>query len=114
MKAVGYIRVANNDGLRDGSAGYELTVQCSTSRFFKKPYKIRTRGVVVSAGVMGTIPLLLKMRDQLKTLPNISAWLGQQVRTNSETLITANNMDEEVWEGGRRSPLLCRRMMIRP
>ncbi len=86
-------------GVKDGSGGYELTVQQSTKRFFKHSYKIRCRGVVLSAGVMGTVPLLLKMRDQEKTLPNISAWLGQQVRTNSETLLTANNLNQEVWEG---------------
>ena len=86
-------------GQKEGSAGYELTVHQSTRRWFKKPYKIRCRGVVVSAGVMSTVPLLLKMRDQTKTLSNLSPWLGQQIRTNSETLITANNMNAEVWEG---------------
>lgn len=75
------------NGKRDGSAGYELTVQSSTARFVKKPYKIRCRGVVVSGGVFGTIPLLLKARDVDRTLPNISKQLGRQVRTNSETLI---------------------------
>lgn len=89
----------NAAGVRDGSAGYELTVQNPLKPFFKQPYKIRCRGVVVSAGVMGTVPLLLKMRDDAKTLPNISSWLGQQVRTNSETLITANNLSQEVCEG---------------
>lgn len=91
--------LVGDDGKKDGSAGYELTVQNSTKRFFKDTYKIRCRGVVLSAGVMGTVPLLLKMRDQEKTLPNISPWLGQQVRTNSETLLTANNLNQEVWEG---------------
>jgi cholesterol oxidase len=87
------------DGKKDGSAGYELTVKQPTAGFFKESYKIRCRGVVLSAGVMGTVPLLLKMRDQEKTLPDISRWLGQQVRTNSETLLTANNLNQEVWEG---------------
>lgn len=76
------------DGLRDGSAGYEITVQSSTARLRKKPYKLRCRGIVVSAGVFGTIPLLLKARDVDQTLPNISEQLGRQVRTNSETIIT--------------------------
>lgn len=77
----------NEQGACDGSAGYELTVQSSTARWFKRPYKVRTRGVVVSAGVLGTIPLLLKARDVDRTLPNISSELGRQIRTNSETLI---------------------------
>jgi cholesterol oxidase len=99
--------LANSDAVRDGSAGYELTVQSSTNRFFKQPYKIRCRGVVVSAGVMGTVPLLLKMRDGTRTLPNISSWLGQQVRTNSETLITANNLSHEVWEGPSATSMMA-------
>ncbi|MGQ7246025.1 GMC oxidoreductase [Halomonas sp. V046] len=75
------------EGKRDGSAGYEVTVRSSTAHLFKKPYRIRTRGVVVSAGVFGSIPMLLKARDVDKTLPAISSQLGRQIRTNSETLI---------------------------
>ena len=81
----------NAAGVRDGSAGYELTVQSSTAFFAKKPYKVRSRGVVVSAGVFGTIPLLMKARDGDRTLPNISRQLGRQVRTNSETLVVATS-----------------------
>ncbi|MCP3675164.1 MAG: GMC family oxidoreductase [Gammaproteobacteria bacterium] len=97
-KVVNIIALKGKNGERDGAAGYELTVENPINRFFKKPYKIRCKGVVISAGVMGTVPLLLKMRDKTKTLPNISKWLGQQIRTNSETLLTANNMNAEVWE----------------
>lgn len=85
-------------GSKDGSDGYLITVTESNDSG-KREYTIRTRGVVVSAGVMGTIPLLLRMRDQLKTLPNISKNLGQEVRTNSETLTTANNMNAKVSDG---------------
>ena len=74
-------------GQRDGSAGYEITVQSSTAWFAKKPYRVRCRGLVLSAGVFGTIPLLLKARDQDQTLPRLSPRLGREVRTNSETLI---------------------------
>lgn len=85
-------------GNKDGSDGYLVTVKESNDHG-KREYTIRTCGVVVSAGVMGTIPLLLRMRDQLKTLPNISKNLGQEVRTNSETLTTANNMNANVSDG---------------
>ena len=97
-KVISIRALKNADGKEDGSAGYELTIEKTLNRFFKQPYKIRCRGVVVSAGVMGTVSLLLKMRDKSKTLSNISPWLGQQIRTNSETLLTANNMNTEVWE----------------
>jgi cholesterol oxidase len=55
--------------------------------------------VVVSAGVLGTVPLLLKMRDQYKTLPNISSKLGQKIRTNSETLTSIVDMNTTVHDG---------------
>lgn len=82
----------------DGSAGYEVIVKEVINKKVRQ-YTLRTRGVVVSGGVMGTVPLLLKMRDQYKTLPNISPLLGQEIRTNSETLTTANNTREKVDDG---------------
>ena len=82
----------------DGSAGYKIKIK-DTSHRNSHIYTLTTRGVVLSAGVMGTVPLLLKMRDKDKTLPNISAWLGQQIRTNSETLTTANNTTKKVDDG---------------
>jgi cholesterol oxidase len=43
--------------------------------------------VIFSGGVMGTLPLLLKMREDPKGLPLLSPRLGEMVRTNSEALI---------------------------
>jgi cholesterol oxidase len=43
--------------------------------------------VVFSGGVMGTMPLLLKMREDSRGLPGLSDQLGRMVRTNSEALI---------------------------
>jgi len=82
----------------DGSAGYEVIVKEVIDKKVRQ-YTLRARGVVVSGGVMGTVPLLLKMRDQYKTLPNISPLLGQEIRTNSETLTTANDTREKVDDG---------------
>lgn len=82
----------------DGSAGYEVIVKEVIDKKTRQ-YTLRTRGVVVSGGVMGTVPLLLKMRDQYKTLPKISPLLGQEIRTNSETLTTANDTREKVDDG---------------
>lgn len=87
------------DGQRDGSAGYLLTVVESGQGWWPRRYTLRTRGVVVSAGVMGTVPLLMNMRDGAKTLPNISPLLGQQVRTNSETLLAVTDTAHEMSEG---------------
>jgi cholesterol oxidase len=43
--------------------------------------------VIFSGGVMGTTPLLLKMRDDPAGLPKLSKHLGDFVRTNSEALV---------------------------
>lgn len=43
--------------------------------------------VVFAGGVMGTLPLLLRMRDDPDGLPRLSALVGCDVRTNSESLL---------------------------
>jgi cholesterol oxidase len=76
--------LANEQGQRDGSAGYELTVKQSTS-WSSKTYTIRCKGLTLSAGVLGTLRLLMRGKYRDSTLPNISDQLGREVRTNSET-----------------------------
>ncbi|MGE4234266.1 MAG: GMC oxidoreductase [Bacteriovoracia bacterium] len=67
--------------------GYEVHIEKSTAWFFKEKKVLRSKAVVLSAGVLGTNALLFRCRDVTKTLPNISPTLGQNVRTNSEALI---------------------------
>jgi cholesterol oxidase len=43
--------------------------------------------VILAGGVMGTLPLLLEMKERGDGLPALSARLGDDVRTNSEALI---------------------------
>jgi cholesterol oxidase len=43
--------------------------------------------VILAGGVMGTMPLLLTMKEQTDGLPGLSPRLGHMVRTNSEALI---------------------------
>jgi len=50
-------------------------------------HMVREMTAAVSAGVMGTMKLLLKLRDVKKSLPNLSARLGDMIRTNSEALL---------------------------
>jgi cholesterol oxidase len=42
--------------------------------------------VVIAAGVLGTLELLFRCRDETGTLPGISPMLGRRVRTNSEAV----------------------------
>jgi cholesterol oxidase len=54
---------------------------------------IRAKRVIVAAGVLGTVNLLLNCRDRYRSLPNISARLGDVVRTNGESLLGATSFE---------------------
>ncbi len=47
---------------------------------------LRAQRVVLAGGVLGTLELLFRCRDELGTLPQVSSRLGQRVRTNSEAV----------------------------
>lgn len=81
----------------DGSAGYEVHFKDSL-RWFGKTGKLRTKGVIFSGGVMGTVPLLLKLRET--TMPRLSSAVGKGVRTNSESLIGVTTRDKLVFSEG--------------
>jgi cholesterol oxidase len=65
---------------------YEVTYQSSTSPL-KRQQTVYAKNVIFSAGVMGTMKLLLNLRDVKKSLPKLSGRLGHMVRTNSEALL---------------------------
>jgi cholesterol oxidase len=79
-------------GNEDGSQGYELTIKSST-KFFKKRQTIRANAVIFSGGVLGTVKLLLKLKK--KSLPHLSPKLGDDIRTNNETLISVSSLDKK-------------------
>jgi len=72
---------------QDGSEGYEIDTVSSTAWFAKKPLTFRARQVVLSAGVLGTMRLLLRCRDITRSMPRLSSRIGYEVRTNSEALV---------------------------
>ncbi len=51
--------------------------------------QVRAANVIFAAGVMGTLRLLLTLRDIHRSLPRLSPRLGDMVRTNSEALLGA-------------------------
>ncbi len=59
----------------------------------------QARNVVLSAGVLGTVPLLLRMRSESDGLPDLSPRLGEFVRTNSEVLMGIVAPDRDMSEG---------------
>ena len=76
-------------GLR--GARYEVKYRSSTAWFDKNEKRVRARNVILSAGALGTMKLLFRCRDITRSLPNISARLGDMVRTNSEELLGVIN-----------------------
>nr|WP_240433486.1 GMC oxidoreductase [Solimonas sp. K1W22B-7] len=74
------------NGKDDGSEGYEITTERSTSWFDKQRRSFRCRGVVFSASALGTMELLFRLK-QNGSLPKISEDLGKRVRTNAESVI---------------------------
>ncbi len=74
-------------GAQTDEARYEVVYERVTDWLRKRPYRVRARHVVVAAGVLGSVNLLLKCRDETQSLPKLSRRLGQRVRSNSEALV---------------------------
>lgn len=84
--------------LPDG--GYEVAHVKSGAWLSKDRRITRARNVVLSAGVLGTVELLLKCKER-GSLPNLSEQLGQRVRTNSEAILGAStNRPDADWSEG--------------
>jgi cholesterol oxidase len=81
-------------GQADG-ARYEVIYRRSTSPFTNHS-SVRTRNVILAAGVLGTLKLLLQCRDFHRSLPELSSCLGDRVRTNSEALLGGAARDKKV------------------
>jgi cholesterol oxidase len=74
-------------GQGDGNDGYEVE-SVRSGAWLRKDRKVqRARGVVVSAGPLGTNTLLQRCRLN-GSLPAVSERLGELVRTNSEAILT--------------------------
>lgn len=76
----------------DGTNGYEVSIKSST-KLITKRRKVKSKGVIFSGGVLGTIKLLLKLKTT--SLPHISDRLGQDIRTNNETLVSVSTLDKD-------------------
>jgi cholesterol oxidase len=74
-------------GAGDGAEGYELRHQRSGGILRRQSRTLRARGVIVSAGALGTNRLLQRCKLN-GSLPGISDQLGYTVRTNSESIMS--------------------------
>ncbi len=77
-------------------ARYQIVYERTTDWVFKRKSSVRARHVVVSAGVLGTMNLLLRCRDETQSLPLLSHRLGTHVRSNSEAFSGATARTGEV------------------
>lgn len=75
-----------------GEAGYRVITKSSTKIFSRKK-SFRSKGIIFSGGVLGTVKLLLKLKKT--TLPKLSDKVGDEIRTNNETLISVSTADKD-------------------
>lgn len=80
---------------QNGADGYEVTTECSTAFFAKNRRTFRVRNVIFAASSLGTQELLFKLK-QSGALPNVSADLGNRVRTNAESVLGIRFPGKEV------------------
>ncbi len=76
---------------KTGTTAYEVIFKQST-KLLKKKQTVKAKGIVLSGGVLGTVPLLLKQKK--KNLPNLSKKIGDNIRTNNEALILTVSSDK--------------------
>jgi cholesterol oxidase len=75
--------------------GYTVHTERSGAWVRKQRKTFTAEHVVFSAGVLGTLRLLLRLRDE-GSLPQLSARLGDVVRTNSEAILGATAKTTDV------------------
>ena len=88
-------------GQQPNDERYEIVYEKTTAWFKRSRQRIKAKNVIVAAGVLGTVELLLRCRDETNSLPNLSPTVGQMIRSNSEALmgVTAEKDDINYSEG---------------
>ncbi|MEZ4270066.1 MAG: NAD(P)-binding protein [Myxococcota bacterium] len=76
--------------IRSEKDGYTIDTVRVTDVLRKRRRRFTCGGVVMAAGVLGTLPLLFRCKEG-GSLPHISDRLGHRVRTNSEALLGASS-----------------------
>lgn len=79
--------------------GYRLLWKRSTRRIGAERGALTARKVVLSGGVLGTVPLLMRCQEK-GALAHLSDQLGNYVRTNSEALLgITSRSQKDLWKG---------------
>jgi cholesterol oxidase len=74
-------------GHQQDGARYEVQYRRTTGWTRPAGEPLWARNVIVAAGTLGTLRLLFRCRDTTRSLPFLSARLGDMVRTNNEALL---------------------------
>lgn len=85
------VTAVRSKGTEDGSEGYEIHAKKITSFLIPERLKVKSTGVIISGGVLGTVRLLLNMKQ--KYLPKLSNKTGHFIRTNNESLVLIDSQD---------------------
>ncbi len=83
--------------VRPTDFGYEVRTRRSGRMSVTRRRTLRARNVIFSAGVIGTLELLMRCRER-GSLPRLSDRLGTEVRTNSESIQSVSS-PRDVSEG---------------
>ncbi len=86
-------KIHRKDGL------YQVETRSSTSFLNSEKQLFTSKGIIISGGTLGSMELLLKQKYKYKTLPLLSNQLGNNVRTNSETLCAVSGAREKLNNG---------------
>lgn len=78
-------------GALNGSSGYEIRYRKTTAFLFARNNTVTAGAVIMSGGVLGTVRLLLNMKRKL--LPGLSDAIGDNIRTNNESLVLVDSRD---------------------
>lgn len=76
--------------------GYRVTVLHGLQPAPRRQEVYEAQQVIFSGGVLGTLDLLLRMKDDPNGLPGLSPQLGNYVRTNSESLIGVISQEKDI------------------
>jgi len=83
--------VYNVECIKDNKEGYLVQFKSSFGR--KERSSVTTKGIIFSGGVLGTVPLLLKLKAT--SLPKLSDKIGCNIRTNNESLILVTSTEKQ-------------------
>lgn len=72
--------------------GWKVTTDRPGAVLRRRPRTFTAEKVVLSAGVLGTVKLLLRLKETGR-LPNLSERVGDVVRTNSEAIVGASSRE---------------------